>query len=239
MAAGGAEEDKVDLRFDSVFDPFNESDVATINSQLAWIGGNITKLVCPIGTAAGTEEASGILYRPSLPYIFRIDFSGTSRDSARFNATPFGINGFVVNLPSVCSPTLSLDVDRTAFGKNVTTINFANGMLTDWNVNKDSELAGLSQIPVDVTAELLKLPQEILTLRYQNASSQDQLVTAQTKLLDDQAKLLKAQQDFTAALAAALGKPSATPSPGSSPTTAPTQNPPPGPETLIAPDQGS
>lgn len=214
MGVGGVGDDPVDLTVDVVFDPFHQPDVDALNKDLGLIGGVVTPLTCPLGARVDGDRvasADGVLYRPPLPFAFDLKFKGSRinpisevPDSRVFNSTPAGSRMFVVNLPSNCSPILSLDVDRTAFGKNVTAINFDKGMLKDWNVNKDSELAGFSQIPVDITAEIMTLPQDLLTLRYNNVSAQDKLVAEQTKLLDDQRKLINAQQDLNAAVAAVV-----------------------------------
>jgi hypothetical protein len=221
LAAGGAE-DVRDFRVDVVFDPFDPQAVTDINNVLRLIGGSLSPLTCVSGGhGVVTDEQAGLLYRPALPYILKLAFSGPPAGTELINGrvpAPAGINSFAVNLPSQCSPILSLEVDRTAFGRNVTTINFANGSLADFNVDKESEVAGFSQIPVDVTAELLTLPQDLLTLRYNNVSAQDKLVAEQSKLFDDQAKLIESMKKFADAKASAV--PTQTPVPPAAPSNA-------------------
>lgn len=206
VGVGGAE-DVTDFKIDATFDPFDRSEVDAINGKLRLIKGNLSRLTCNETTGV-VSETSGFLYRPAYPYALTLSFEGgkaiSDPDLGTYNPTLPGVAEFVVNLPSKCSPILSLDVDRTAFGKNVTTIDFSDGTLKDVNINKDSEIAGFSQIPVDVTSEILTLPQDLLTLRYKNMSAQDQLVTEQATLLGDQTKLIQAQQNFNAAQAAAV-----------------------------------
>ena len=205
----GGVEDVTDLRIDATFDPFDKSEVQDISAKLRLIRGAVSPLICD-QSPNGVPKTGGFLYRPAYPYVLKLTFDGgkpvVDPVAGSFNPTVAGIAEFVLNLPSKCSPVLSLEVDRTAFGKNVTTIDFSNGSLKDVSINKDSEIAGASQIPVDVTSEILTLPQDLLTLRYNNVSAQDKLVQGQATCLVDQAKLLKSQQDFNAAQAAAIQK---------------------------------
>lgn len=221
LGAGAAQGDERDFFVDVVFDPFDPLAVSNIDSVLRAIGGSLLPLTC-VGDEHGVVTATqdGLLYRPALPYTLTLVFSGPPPDSELINGrkpVPVGINSFNVNLPSRCSPILSLEVNRTAFGKNVTTINFANGSLADVSVDKESEIAGFSQIPVDVTGELLTLPQDLLTLRYENVSAQDKLVTEQSKLFEDQATLIESMKKLADAKASAA--PTQTPVP-------PAQSPP-------------
>ncbi len=206
VGVGGAA-DPTDLRIDATFDPFDPSEVNAIDSKLRLVKGHLSPLTCNQQPNV-VPKTPGFLYRPSYPYALNITFEGGEAVPipavGTYNPTVAGVAEFVLNLPSRCSPILSLEISRTAFGKNVTTIDFSDGMLKDVNINKDSEIAGASQIPVDVTSELLTLPQDLLTLRYKNMSAQEQLVTEQATLLGDQSKLIAAQQNFNAAQAAAI-----------------------------------
>jgi hypothetical protein len=173
----GAEANKTDFSVDATFDPFDQGEVNSINENLKAVGGSVSPLICPQNvthSAGGVGETAGLLYRVSYPFPLTFRFSGVANSkSISLTPAPAGMARFVVNLPSKFSPIMSLDPSRTAFGKNPTTISFASGVLTEMHVEKDSEIAGLSAVPVDTTDQLLSLPKDLLTVRYDNVSAQD------------------------------------------------------------------
>jgi hypothetical protein len=219
-SAAGAGTLTPQLEIDVVIDPLNAGDVGQLNQQLNWIGVNLVVTPDVLGAAGGGPtlgtppswgldkiKNDGILYRPALPY--RLTFTSDPSTAKPRGGTPVpkplpppGIVSTTVELPNE-APIMAIDVSRAAFVSNSATIAFNNGMLTDISYNKPSQAQGLVQIPVDLSKQLLSVPNDLLTIRYANVASQakaqtDQL-TNQTAILDDRAKLLKAQTDLVAA----------------------------------------
>jgi hypothetical protein len=212
-AAGGGESPKPQLTIDEVINPLNREDIDRLNNKdLKRLGVSLT--VTPdfdtrsslAGFPKVKSESEGILYRPALPYRLTFECNPSSAGTVN-GAGPLpnlqpGIISATVELPNE-APTLAVEVSRAAFVTNSAEITFTNGMLQAISYKKPSQAVGLVQIPVDLSKQLLSVPNDLLTIRYANvaakAKQQTDQLTNQTAIINDQAAQLKAQTDLIAA----------------------------------------
>lgn len=142
----------------------------------------------------------GILYRPRLPYTLYL---------FRNRRADLGLPGDwrlwqseTVYLENI-SPILSVGVDRTYFANRSTTLLFASGVLQDIRIDKGSELASVSEIPLTIASSIAKLPANIVQAKIDVTNKRQGLIAAQDQLLKQEEALAKSR----AALRAARGLP--------------------------------
>jgi hypothetical protein len=214
-AGGGPASLQPQMTIDEVIDPLNGRDLGRLNATLAWIGVRLETVTpdAPVGGAVSTftpppeGRDDGILYRPAIPYRMTFISEPTMARSVGGvpppkNLAAPGIVSTSIALPNE-APILAIDVSRRPFITTSATIAFNNGMLKDIEYTKPSEAAGLVQIPVDLSKQVLAVPTDLTTIRFMNLANQSKLqtetVTHQSTLLEDQAALLKARTDLIAA----------------------------------------
>lgn len=144
----------------------------------------------------------GVLYRPRLPYSLYL---------FRNRRTDLGLPGDwrlwqseTVYLENI-SPILSVGVDRTYFANRSTTLSFASGVLQDIRIDKGSELASISEIPLSIASSIAKLPSNIVQAKIDVTNKRQGLIAAQDQLLKQEEALAKSR----AALRSARGLPGA------------------------------
>jgi hypothetical protein len=119
----------------------------------------------------------GILYRPNMPHAFVVM---QKIDPGR---GPWQLaSRQVLEMPNV-SPVLSLSVDRTFFATRTTKITFADGVLTNVEIDKTSELLTLSQTLLDAANRIVAIPAQIVQFRIDRATGQTRLIAAQNQLI--------------------------------------------------------
>ena len=90
---------------------------------------------------------------------------------------------------------IGLHIDRYACSQTVTTVTLANGVLTDYVINKPSQVAECLSIPLKVIKAILAAPADAIAGRTAGFKARSGELTAQKGLLDAQIALLKAQQN--------------------------------------------
>jgi len=97
------------------------------------------------------------------------------------------------------SPILRLDVDRTAFVKRVTTIEFAGGEPTKYKVEKPSELLAIAQLPVAVVKAYVGGVVSAFSEHTKIQQARANLLNAQAATLQKEKALFDARQVNAAA----------------------------------------
>jgi hypothetical protein len=165
----------------TIFDPFDDDETSAAITAMSpssvdlGINGKIVRVApaAPISTASSPE--SGILSgRGSNPILFsglayraqtRIVVSLIPRQNPDFE---------LVTLPSAQALPAIVPDSRTAFVSTAdvdfgttTTLswNFSNGMLTDSNEQRPSELLAAANLPLNIIQDLFKIPTQLLQLR--------------------------------------------------------------------------
>ena len=142
---------------------------------------------CAVAAAAPRpyipSREDGIAYRRNLP--IRIDVRRGER-------------GPVIQAISVEVPDFSpIDFTDGRTGRGTTVKNeytFEDGMLKKLITDRPSEVLAIATIPNTLLEEAIKIPKDILTLRYNNVNERQKITTAEKALLDAQAELLKARE---------------------------------------------
>jgi hypothetical protein len=180
------------------FDPFDRVAAATVNADLArdgycvfvegasfpagidaaaycddpwrYRGENLTgELIRRSGANRQSAMSRGVLYRPLMPQMLAV---------YRRSATPRGpwslFERRAILLPNL-APVLAIDVPRALFAQNDVTIDFSNGALTGIAIDRTSEASGLSSIFLELTEAVVKLPAQLIQLRFAYIKSENQL----------------------------------------------------------------
>ena len=132
------------------------------------------------------NDRNGIYFRPALPYtlIFR-SASAEEFESREIENTLY--------LPNK-SPVMFLDFKRVAFGKYTHVIDFENGQLKQMTFSVPSSALGFMTIPIEVAKAIASIPGEILQLKFNVVSKQNDLLTKQAELIESQKKRLEAEE---------------------------------------------
>ena len=131
---------------------------------------------------------SGVAFRPVLPFTLKCS-QGSSV-----------LNREVLLLPdpqAICS----FPIQRSAFVKRVTQLDFDHGVLTGVSVTKDSEVLAFMEIPLALAKAITDIPANLVQVRLnqtKNDSAQTEaqaaLLEAEKKRLDDANALRQARQ---------------------------------------------
>jgi len=146
----------------------------------------------PHAKRAGRDERAqhGIFYRPRLPYdIFlfsRLDRKQKGKWSFRRKAT--------IEIENH-APIISVGVDRTFFATRTTVLTFDQGVLSDVQVYKTSELQSAIEIPIYILDQAWKLPTNIIRFRIDQFKNENTLKRAEAKLLDAELQRVKARKN--------------------------------------------
>jgi hypothetical protein len=190
---------------DYEFDPFNQRETATINSQLTKFGFCVmledpmfnTPAAAPqycnsplkhavqltkfykayhkLEETPADPQIPGILYRIPQPYRLLIYHRRDSADEWALQRTT------TVHLENL-SPVLALRVTRAIFANKTINFFFQEGALQTACVSKGSELAGFVEIPLEIARGIVAVPGAIAMIRIGAVDSEKKLVEAQTKL---------------------------------------------------------
>jgi hypothetical protein len=155
----------------------------------------------------------GVLYRPRLPYMLYL---------FRNKRTDLGLPGDwrlwqseTIYLENI-SPILSVGVDRTYFAERSTTLAFASGVLQDIHIEKESELASVSEIPLTIASSIAQLPSNIVQAKIDITNKRQGLIAAQDSLLKQEEALAKSRATLRQTLGSAGPTGTALPERGSS-----------------------
>ena len=99
-------------------------------------------------------------------------------------------------------------LESELFAKGETKAVFGQGMLTDYEITRPSQVLSILQIPIDVVTAVGNLPSQLLTIRVQHMSDQESYWTAAEQYA-------KAQAAYVDAMRNAKAPPSAPPPPQS------------------------
>lgn len=135
-------------------------------------------------------DSSSVYYRILLPY--------------KLTVLPSQASNFhyerIVYLPDE-SPVISIDISRAMFVENDAKLTFDHGVLTDVSIKKPSSTLKAATLPFNVLSEIIKLPTEILQLKFDYSSDSEKLYSklleemkAKDALIEYQRKRLESQQ---------------------------------------------
>lgn len=147
-----------------------------------------------------TSYTRGVLYRPRLAYTLYL--FKNQRSGRRLPGHWQLWQSATVYLENQ-APILSVGVDRTYFAQRETTLLFQDGMLQDINIDKGSELANFSEIPLEIAGSLSKLPSNIVQAKINVTNKRENLIKAQDALLQQQRLLAKDRGELRTAVDAA------------------------------------
>lgn len=139
---------------------------------------------------------TGILYRPNSTHklVIRRKSDPTGREPWSIVVTKH------IEAPNV-SPIFSIGVYRALFATRKTELTFANGVLTNVKIEKDSELESFSRIPLRVAQAIVAIPTEVLQLRIRDVTSEQLLASKQAELIATLATLNQTKLDQPVATA--------------------------------------
>lgn len=190
-----------DFEFEVALDPTDvKSDRwAEVSAYLANYGVAVTAQPLNGGpTAFENEQAlqaqsatcsDSICFRPARPY--EIVFRQTAR-----TLPPVAFR-FLIVAPDPAM-LLSIRLDRQILATSGIKLTFCNGMLTNYETTKHSEVTSLLQVPIDALKMIAEIPGSVLSVRIQNDQQNANLLQGQTNLLNAQAAFVAAQAQAAA-----------------------------------------
>ena len=96
---------------------------------------------------------------------------------------------------------IGIKIDRHACVETKSTLTLSDGILTNYNVAKPSQVAGCISIPLKVISAILRVPFDAITGRNTKLAAEQSALKAQTDLLKQQTALLAEQQNLANAKA--------------------------------------
>jgi hypothetical protein len=140
-----------------------------------------------VATAADSDQAtrvlrpreSGIYYR--RPVAHRVHVVEQSK-SKEITARPFANN----------APIFRIDIERTAFVKRGTTIDFVDGAPNSVTVVKDSEALAIAQLPIAIMNAVITGATDAVTQQSKLQTARADLFTARKKRLDAETEWINA-----------------------------------------------
>ena len=186
--------------FKQVFDPLSK-DVDTVNGKMKSLLGDGQEFKINVHQSTISESeaplrkesfnlplkavAGGLLYRRALPYVVAVE----QKDQVTDGFHP--IEAAVFMLPNR-GPVSVIPFEAGPFVQTVTKVEFKDGMLTKWDVNKPSELLSVVRLPLALLKAMISVPAEIIKLRVDLTNENTALVEAQKA----QIEALKAMQEL-------------------------------------------
>lgn len=133
------------------------------------------------------QKENGVLYRPLLPYFLTVyNKMGTMGTNTTL---------FLVRSPNAAR-VFSLSVSRATFVTDTTSISFNNGFLTSVNYDSPSQMAAVCGLPLTIIGDIFSSITNVLQLRLNIASGQNNIATQQTQYLNQLAALNNAQSNL-------------------------------------------
>ena len=192
-------------RFEVYFDPTQDTDVQRANAEIAGffykddVSHDTQALAeCPIqlgvtfrnqpvsgATAAYLSthppcKTDGVLYRPLLPYVLQVKnkLGTTGKESSQY----------LVRSPNA-APVFALPVSRATFVTRTTALTFNNGFLQGVTYNNPSQAAAALGLPLTVAGAVVSSVTNVLQLKLNIATAQNQIATQQTAQVNQAAAL--------------------------------------------------
>lgn len=166
---GDKEEAKIDT-IKTMYYSINQKNEKLDNEILEYkMKVNVKKLSLEgdVTTSSNTiKHIKGILYRPIIPYLIEIT-----------NEKNESIKSQVAYLPD--DQIVEFDITRASFVKKVTEIDFENGSISKFSINKPSQSLELASIPVDILKSIIAIPTELIQLKIDLSSKNKDLIEAQ------------------------------------------------------------
>lgn len=177
------------------FDP-TESDInSTLQNQLKGYNPHFTLSVLNpadsekanhIGRSAGSTSVDGLVYRAPIGVVISItpDMNAVTDKTCPLSSLP------TAQTMSLVVPDSRIDytapTDAGPFTASTFQYNFNNGMLTNYNVTRPSEVAAVANVPVQLVNDVMSIPTSILQFRLNYATAQANLATQQAARLQAQ-----------------------------------------------------
>jgi hypothetical protein len=185
-----------ECKLDITFNPFNNSDKASVLKKVQEIRPNIVDFqIEPLFKKQGKawqqkdidiqKVTTGVAYLSQLPYKF---ITVLSNDELNQSSQ-------IVYLPNE-SPIFILDVNRKLFIENKINITFANGMLSQVIWNKPSEALAFINIPIEIGKAIMSIPGELLTVKVSDLNAEKGLLEAQKDYIQAQSDLIKKKAEL-------------------------------------------
>jgi hypothetical protein len=113
----------------------------------------------------------GACYRPARTYALEVSIAG-------------GGSALVPIVLPNGGPLVALDITRAFLVNKVTDLTFdpETGLLTQFKIDKKSELLAASKLPIDVVTAVLEVPAEIMQLQIKYSEQQEALAEAEANL---------------------------------------------------------
>jgi len=187
--------------YENIFDPTIKEDVEEINNHLTKLasikskgtnGENVEEAIFNVKVMGDklTQESArkegystdfkqesdqgdslkGLLYRRLLPYIISVSMKNGNEY--------IPMQSSLVMLPNK-GPVSLLPYSAGPFVRTVYDVKFNDGILTQWDQNKPSELLAAVRIPIELLKAILSGPAEIIKLRFDLSNENKKLLEAQ------------------------------------------------------------
>ena len=131
------------------------------------------------------KEFIGLFYRRDLPYLVNL-YQGN-------DCTGKLLNTALITMPNE-SPLSQVPFSSGAFVKTTHDVQFDNGMLTSWDINRPSEMLALVKIPINVLNAMIESVTQLIQLRISQVNEETSYTKAQTELLLELTKLKEAAE---------------------------------------------
>lgn len=186
---------EVPIDIDQTFDPTCKSEVGKVNGALGEVGFELQV----DGGAAGQAQApsdktkveeGGLRFRLPSACDLVLTYNGPRQGKRVVHSA---------TLPDPAREYLFV-VSRGAFISKTTHLRIKDGMTRGFDVDKPSELQGLTGTLVAIAGKIVSLPKDLLTVRVNYKNEQKNLTTAEQQYYAAQKQLLDAQREYAAAL---------------------------------------
>ncbi|MFP3637787.1 hypothetical protein [Paraburkholderia sp. SIMBA_054] len=164
-----------------IFDPIDSDKVSDINKELAGLGAGFVLSVSPPGLhrekpAPQPTPSGGIVYRAAIPVTVTLEKQDPTTAEKDANGTKTGklvacevtssppAQAWQIVVPDSSSHYVAPSI-AGPFTTTALTYGFTNGMLTDYTMQRPSELAAIAGIPVRIANDIMTIPTQLLQMR--------------------------------------------------------------------------
>jgi hypothetical protein len=139
-------------------------------------------------SATADAAGNGLLFRQNQPY--RLDVQLSSNEACKISGRKV-LHRFAAPNDA---PIYSVDTSRAPFVQKKVKYVVQNGMLTELQVVKPSEVLGAASIPVDLAKKIASIPAELLTFKLVQIQAENNLTAAEIEQIKNAIELLKQKQ---------------------------------------------
>ncbi len=176
-------------------DPTNEADIENIKKAMCDLSDR--KVVDfdiaparsdPIMNPSAPDKTAdpdctvGFCYRAPKPYRISYTFEGGRRFEKE------------IALPND-GPVIAVPLTRTPFVETVTNVTFVDGTPNQVSIKKPSEALELVSVPVEVAKAILRVPAELIRLRFDISSEKKKLAEIEKERIEAERELRKTRQN--------------------------------------------